>query len=80
MPARNRTSSSTLRRHQKADRILSEGFFSIRPYTSYTSQGLLCVLSPRDERCEQCYRFRRQCDLASPWAENDRLERKEKKL
>jgi hypothetical protein len=80
MPARNRTSSSTIRRHQKADRILSEGFLTMRPCSSCTSQGLLCVLSPRDERCEQCYRFRRQCDLASPWAEDDRLGRKEKEL
>jgi hypothetical protein len=52
----------------------------MRPCTSCTSQGLLYVLSPRDERCEQCYRFRRQCDLASPWAEDDRLGRKEKEL
>jgi hypothetical protein len=37
-------------------------------------------LSPRDERCEQCYRFNRRCDLASPWAEDDRLQRKEEEL
>jgi hypothetical protein len=66
MPTRNRTFSSTLRRYQKADRILAEGLFSMRSYTSYTSQGLLYVLSPRDERYEQCYRFRRQYDLANP--------------
>jgi hypothetical protein len=52
----------------------------MRPCTSCTSQGVLCVLSPRDERCEQCYRFNRRCDLASPWAEDDRLQRKEEEL
>jgi hypothetical protein len=52
----------------------------MRPCASCTSQGVLCVLSSLDERCEQCYRYQRQCDLASPWAEDDRLEKKEKEL
>jgi hypothetical protein len=80
MPARKHLSSSTLRRHKVADRILRRGVITMRPCASCTSQGVLCVLSSLDERCEQCYRYQRQCDLASPWDEDDRLEKKEKEL
>jgi len=52
----------------------------MRPCASCVSSGTLCVLSARDERCEQCYRFNRSCDLASPWAEDDRLKKKEEQL
>jgi hypothetical protein len=52
----------------------------MRPCLSCTSQGVLCVLSHLDERCEQCYRNQRQCDLASPWAEDDRLKKKGEEL
>jgi hypothetical protein len=80
MPARKRLSSSTARRHKLADRILSEGTLTMRPCSSCVSTGTLCVVSPRDERCEQCYRANRSCDLASPWAEDDRLKQKEETL
>jgi hypothetical protein len=80
MPARKRLSTSSFRRHSIADHLLSTRSITIRPCTSCTSQGVLCVLSPRDERCEQCYRFNRRCDLASPWAEDDRFQRKEEEL
>jgi hypothetical protein len=52
----------------------------MRPYASYTSQGALYVLSSLDERCEQYYRYQRQYDLASLWAKDDRLKKKEKEL
>jgi hypothetical protein len=80
MPARKHLSSSTHRRRKLSDRILCEGVITMRPCSSCTSQGVLCVLSHLDERCEQCYRHQRQCDLASPWAEDDRLKKKGKKL
>jgi hypothetical protein len=38
------------------------------------------MLSPRDERCEQYYRFQRNYNLASPWTEDDRLQAKEEEL
>jgi hypothetical protein len=33
----------------------------------------LCVLLEVFEKCEQCHRFNRPCNLASPWAEVHRL-------
>jgi hypothetical protein len=80
MPARKRPSSSTFRRHKLADLLLAEGLLTMRPCSFCTSRGVLCVVSPRDERCEQCYRSRRQCDLASPWAEDGRLKKQEEEL
>jgi hypothetical protein len=80
MPARKRLSSSTCRRHKLADLLLAEGLLTMRPCSSCTSRGVLCVVSPRDKRCEQCYRSRRQCDLASPWAEDGRLKKQEEEL
>jgi hypothetical protein len=80
MPSKKRPGSSTHRRHNFADRILLEGFIAMRPCAACVSSGALCVLSSRDERCEQCYRFNRSCELASPWAEDDRLKQKEEKL
>jgi hypothetical protein len=66
MSARKRLSSSIYRRHKLADLLLAEGLITIRPYFFCTSRGVLCVISPRDKRCKQYYRFRRQYDLASP--------------
>jgi hypothetical protein len=80
MPARKRLSSSICRRYKLVDLFLSEDLITIRPCFSCTSRGVLCVVSPRDERCEQCYRFRRQCDLASPWAEDGRLKKQEEEF
>jgi hypothetical protein len=80
MPARKRLSSSTFRRYKLADLFLAEGLITIRPCSSCTSRGVLCVVSPRDERYKQCYRSRRQCDLASPWAEDGRLKKQEEEL
>jgi len=52
----------------------------MRPCSYCISVGEFCVLSTLDERCEQCYRGNRSCDLASPWAEDDRLKAKEEIL
>jgi hypothetical protein len=80
MPPRKILSSSTRRRHKIADSILETGIFTMRPCSSCTRLGVGCVLSTLDERCEQCYRHGRACDLASPWAEYHRLELQEEKL
>jgi hypothetical protein len=52
----------------------------MRPYTAYTSRGAFYILSTISDKCEQCYRFGRSCDLASPVAEIDRLAAQEEKL
>jgi hypothetical protein len=80
MSTRKRLSFSTCRRYKLTDLLLAEGLITMRPCSACTSRGVLCVVSPRDERCEQCYRSRRQCDLASPWAEDGRLKKQEEEL
>jgi hypothetical protein len=37
-------------------------------------------MSSESKHCEQCVRFNRQCDLASPYKEIERLYRQEKEL
>jgi hypothetical protein len=80
MPPRRYLSNSTSRRHKRADRILCSGVLTIRPCASCVSHGTLCVLSSIDERCEQCYRSQRSCELASPWPEFDRLYKEKEKI
>jgi hypothetical protein len=65
MPPRRRLTFSTFRRHQKADQILETGLLVIRPCAYYVSSSSLCVLLEISEKCEQCHRFNRLCDLAS---------------
>jgi hypothetical protein len=52
----------------------------MRPYALCVSHSTLCVLSPIDERCEQCYRNQRSCELASPWSEFDKLYKEKEKI
>jgi hypothetical protein len=80
MPPRRRLTSITLRRHARADNILAFGIFTMRPCSSYMSFGVLCVLSPVDERCEQCYRNQRPCELAPPWTEFAQLQKEKEKV
>jgi hypothetical protein len=74
--------SSTDRRYRRADnsKILALGIFTMRPCNRCTSNGFFYVISPLSERCEQCHRFNRPCDLASPWAEFDRLQKQSDEL
>jgi hypothetical protein len=73
MPPRRRPTSSTFRRHQKADQILKTGLLVMRPYAYCVASSSLYVLSEVSEKCEQCHRFNRPYNLASPWAEVYRL-------
>lgn len=72
--------SSTLRRHRNADKLLSTGVIVMRSCSHCVRASALCVLSPSSEKCEQCYRFNRPCDLASPWTEVDRLLKQSEQL
>jgi hypothetical protein len=63
-----------------ADRILKFSFFTIRPYTFYTSRNTFYILFTVSDKCEQYYHFGRSYDLASPVAEIDRLAAQEEKL
>jgi hypothetical protein len=72
--------NSTFRRYRNADKLLATGVIFMRPCVHYVRSSLLCVLSPSFEKCEQCYRFNRPCDLATSWFEVDRLFEKRDKL
>jgi hypothetical protein len=72
--------NSTFRRYRNADKLLATGVISMRPCAHCIRFSLLCVLSPFSEKCEQCYRFNRPCDLATSWSEVDRLLEKRDKL
>jgi hypothetical protein len=52
----------------------------MRPCSACVSRGLTCVVSQLDERCEQCYRNQRSCELAQPWDEFNRVLKKKKEL
>jgi hypothetical protein len=72
--------NSTFRRYRNADKLLATGVISMRPCAYCLRSSLLCVLSPYSEKCEQCYRFNRPCDLATSWFEVNRLLEKRDKL
>jgi hypothetical protein len=72
--------SSTSRRHRKADEISALGVFIMRPCSHCVASDVFCVLSELSEKCAQCHRFNRPCDLASPWPEVHRLLQQRNKL
>ena len=72
--------SSTSRRHRHADKILILGLLTMRPCAHCAASHALCVVTDTSEKCEQCVRFNRPYDLASPWAEVDRLLEQRDKL
>jgi hypothetical protein len=80
MPPRRRLTSSTQRRHRKADEILTFGQIVMRPCAHCVASASLCVLSVVSEKYEQCHRFDRPCELASPWQEAAKLHRELEKV
>jgi uncharacterized protein (DUF3084 family) len=52
----------------------------MRPYASYVSHDILCVLSSIDERYKQCYYSQRSCELTSPWSEFDKLHKEKENI
>ena len=80
MPVRVRPTTSTQRRQARADLLLLTGTLVMRPCSACVSRGCLCVRSPLDDRCEQCVRSLRSCDLASPAAECARLVKESERL
>jgi hypothetical protein len=80
MPVRRRSTTSTQRRRDRADFLLFSGTLVMRPCSACVVRGCPCVLSPLDDRCEQCVRLLRSCDLASPNAECHRLSKEMERL
>ena len=79
MPSKHKL-SSTLRRRAAADTLFSTGLIAMRACAPCVRASCLCVVSPADQRCEQCVRHGRLCDLAAPLAEIERLSVQENKL
>jgi hypothetical protein len=71
---------SSLRRQRKADRLFLTGIFVMRPYAYCFTRGFFCVLEAESPYCERYYRINRQCELAPPDAEIERLLKQERKL
>ena len=80
MPVRTRLTTSTQRRQAHTNLLLLTGTLVMRPYSTYVSRGYLCVRSPLNDRCEQCVRSLRSCNLASPAAEYARLVKESERL
>lgn len=80
MPRSRSQITSSLRRQRKADRLLFTGVFVMRPCAYCSTRGFLCVLGAESPHCERCYRANRQCELAPPDAEIERLLKQERKL
>jgi hypothetical protein len=80
MPRSRSQIISSFRRQRKADRILFSGMLVIRAYTYYFTRGFFCVLGAESLYYERYYRANRQCELASPDTEIERLLKQERKL
>jgi hypothetical protein len=52
----------------------------MRPCAHCVAFASLCVLSAVFEKYEQCHRFNRPCELASPWQKAAKLHRELKKV
>ena len=72
--------SSSQRRHRFADRLLAKGTLATHPCSSCNSFNVSCTTSNLSDRCEQCSRYNRSCELAAPDTELDRLEKKDQEL
>jgi hypothetical protein len=80
MPRPRPLISSTVRRRKRADFLLGTGVLTMRACASCLSFGVACILSPADERCEQCFRHNRICELASRQDEAERILKKKDEL
>ena len=74
-----RSSNSTSRRRKLAD-FISSGFPAMRPCQACLRAQVLCVTVPSSEKCEQCTRFGRPCDLASPVPQLERLSQEKDRI
>jgi hypothetical protein len=80
MPRPRPLISSTVRRRKRADFLLGISVLTMRACASCLSFGVACILSPADERCEQCFRHNRICELASRQDEVERILKKKDEL
>jgi hypothetical protein len=72
-----RSTSSVHRRHRLANTIFSLGHPAMRPCAECVRRDLFCIVHESSELCEQCKRFGRVCNLASPVTAIEKLARQE---
>jgi hypothetical protein len=72
--------SSTLRRHLKANRLLSSGLIVMRACSYYRTYNFLCVVAPESPYCERCFRSHLKYELAPPDAKIKRLLKEKERL
>jgi hypothetical protein len=72
--------SSIFRYLCRANRIFSQCLLIMRPYQSYVSRSLLCVISDLSKYYEQYFRSKRTCELVLPDVEIERLFYQKKEL
>jgi hypothetical protein len=73
-----RRTSSTLRRHLKADRLLSSGLIVMRACFFCRIHNFFCLITPEFSYCERYFRSHLKCELASSDAKAERLLKKKK--
>jgi hypothetical protein len=80
MPRSRSQIINSFRRQRKTNRLLFTDVFVMRPYAYYSSRGFLYVLGAESPHCERYYRANRQCELAPPDTEIERLLKQKRKL
>jgi hypothetical protein len=69
-----------IRYSYRANRLFSHYLFVMRSCRFCISRDFFYVISNLSKYCEQCFRSKRFCELASPDAEIERLLRQKRKL
>jgi hypothetical protein len=76
----SRRISNILRRHFKADRLLSSNLIVMRAYSFCRIYNFFCVIAPEFPYCERYFRSYLKCELTPLNAKAERLFKKEKRL
>jgi hypothetical protein len=72
--------SSTLRRHFKADRLLSSGLIVMRACSFCRIHNFLYIVAPESPYCERCFRSHLKYKLAPSDAKAERLLKEKERL
>jgi hypothetical protein len=80
MVRRCQLTTSTERRHQFALRVSQAPLRMMRKCSHCLADGVECTVSRLHESCGNCVRLTRKCELASPWAEVDKLQQEDERL
>jgi hypothetical protein len=71
---------SILRRHLKADRLLSFSLIIMRAYSYCRIHNFFYIVTPESLHCERYFRFYLKCELAPPDAKTERFFKEKERL